>query len=266
MSARKVVRRRESFDEVAELYDRARPSYPPLLIDEIVDLTSLKRGSRVLEIGCGSGQLTVPLAEHEVTLIAVELGSNLAEITRRKLSRFERAQVVVADFDRWAIPGASFDVVVSATAFHWLDPATRLRRCADALRPGGRLAIIGTEWGVGGVNDAFFKASQSCYARWDPDYEPESPRVAPGRLPVEPDDLTGSQLFATITHRRFVCERTYSATQYCDLLDSFSNVRAWEGTIRAGFLACIGQLIQTQFEGRIVQRDLYDLWLARIRD
>src|SRR5947209_4923085 len=79
------IRRRESLDEVAERYDRARPGYPLALVDDLVDLACLGRGSRVLEIGCGTGQLTVPLAERGVSLVGVELGANLAAIARRKL-------------------------------------------------------------------------------------------------------------------------------------------------------------------------------------
>src|SRR5438874_7339852 len=126
MRTHRHIRRRESFDEVAELYDKARPGYPQRLVDDLVALTSLDKGRRVLEIGPGTGQLTVPLAERGVSLVAVELGSNLAEIARRKLAPFEHAEVVIADFDDWNLPSEPFDLVVAATAFHWLDPARRV--------------------------------------------------------------------------------------------------------------------------------------------
>src|SRR5437879_5412170 len=94
MSTHRHIRRRESFDEVAELYDRARPGYPQRLIDDLVALTDLDKRCRVLEIGSGTGQLTVPLAERGLSVVAVELGSSLAEIARRKLAPFEHAEVV----------------------------------------------------------------------------------------------------------------------------------------------------------------------------
>ena len=133
------IRHRESFDEVAELYDQARPGYPKQLVDDLVKLSGLYKGHRVLEIGSGTGQLTVPLAEHGAILVAVELGANLAYIVRRKLGRFKQAEVVVADFEEWTPPAVSFDLVVAATAFHWLDPTTRVRKCANAWRPSARL-------------------------------------------------------------------------------------------------------------------------------
>jgi protein-L-isoaspartate O-methyltransferase len=81
-------RRREAFDEVADLYDRARPGYPPALVADLAQLAALGPDSRVLEIGCGTGQLTAALAALGSTLVAVELGPRLAEVARRNLAGF----------------------------------------------------------------------------------------------------------------------------------------------------------------------------------
>lgn len=67
-------RLRETFDEVAELCDRARPRYPEVLFDDLVSLASLGVGSRVVEVGLGTGQATRPLAERGLPITAVELG------------------------------------------------------------------------------------------------------------------------------------------------------------------------------------------------
>src|SRR5262245_61850089 len=127
------MRRRESFDEVAELYERARPTYPTPLVEDLVQFASLSKNTRVLEIGCGTGQLTLPLAERGTSIVAVELGTKLASVARRKLAPFENVAVIVADFDRWMLPEEPFDLVVAATAFHWLRPETRVHACANAL-------------------------------------------------------------------------------------------------------------------------------------
>lgn len=171
---------------------------------------------------------------------------------------------MIADFDEWALPRDLFDVVVAATAFHWLDPATRVRKCADALRAGGALVIIETGWGHGQGDDRFFAESQACYARWDPDYDPAFRRPTPEELQEERHEVASSPRFAEIVHRRYLCDREYSAAQYCELLGTFSNVLGFAEPIRGGFLACIADLIESRFAGRIVRHDLYDLWLARI--
>jgi SAM-dependent methyltransferase len=253
--------RRDSFDSVAEEYDRARPGYPPQLLDDLVALADIRSGAKVLEIGPGTGQVSVALAARGARLVAVERGPNLAAATRRKLSRFKDAEVITADYDLWQAPPASFDAVVAATSFHWLAPSTRLARCAFALRPGGSLAIIQTRWGMNGASDPFFAASQACYSRWDPNDDPTYRQARPEDVPDPCGELTTG--FGDVAHRRYLCTRDYTAASYCDLLGTFSTVLALEESRRAGLLDCIATLIDSQFGGKIVRHDMYDLCVAR---
>jgi SAM-dependent methyltransferase len=107
------------FDEAAELYDRMRPGYPAKLFEDLAEATGLGPGARVLEIGCGTGQATVALAERGYEIVAVELGASLAEVARRNLARFGSVDVVNAAFEAWPLPAEPFDVVFCATAFRF---------------------------------------------------------------------------------------------------------------------------------------------------
>jgi 16S rRNA A1518/A1519 N6-dimethyltransferase RsmA/KsgA/DIM1 with predicted DNA glycosylase/AP lyase activity len=111
---------RETFNQAAELYDRMRPAYPPALVADLVRIGKIEPSSRVLEIGPGTGQLTVALAEHGCSIIAVELGADLARVARRNLARYPEVEVVVSPFEQWQPTPTPepFDVVVAATAFH----------------------------------------------------------------------------------------------------------------------------------------------------
>jgi SAM-dependent methyltransferase len=138
------VRLRSTFNEDAERYDRARPRYPVQLFDDLA-AAAAPPAAPLLEIGCGTGQATVALAERGYRIVAVELGPEMAVVARRNLARFDGVEVVTAAFEDWPLPDEPFDVVFSATAFHWVDPAVRVSKSADALRPGGILATVGTE-------------------------------------------------------------------------------------------------------------------------
>ena len=165
---------RAVFDEDAELYDRARPGYPDALFDDLFALAGIGAGSRVLEIGCGTGQATVALAERGCAVVAVELGANLAAVAARNLAAFPNAQVVVGAFEDWPLPDEPFDAVVAFTAFHWVDPTVGVDKVAEALRPGGAFATVTTDHVAGGT-DAFFVDVQDCYERWDPDDAARAP-------------------------------------------------------------------------------------------
>ena len=128
--------RRRTFDSAAERYERARPPYPPQLFEGLATVAELDDGDRILEIGPGTGLATVPLAEQGYQIVAVELGAELAAIARRKLAAYPNVEVVVAAFEDWPLPNEPFDAVVSATAFHWIDPEVRLTKAAWHCVPG----------------------------------------------------------------------------------------------------------------------------------
>jgi SAM-dependent methyltransferase len=251
------------FDEVAELYDRARPGYPPELFDDLADVAGLRPGSLVLEIGCGTGQATLPLAERKLEITALELGPNLAAVARRNLTRFPNVTVVVGAFEDWPPPPDPFDAVVSATAFHWLDPSVRVSKAADVLRVGGALATIATHH-VDGGDAQFFVDVQDCYRRWFPD---SVGFQLPMAADVKPDtgELEHSGRFEPATFRRYEWEQPYSAQEYVDLLSTYSEHRALEETRRQRLLDCVAQLIVERYGGRIRKRYLNELRIARRR-
>lgn len=261
-SEQKRLDRRWSFNDVASQYDRARPSYPSAVVDAVVRCAAIRPESKILEIGCGSGQLTVPLAAHGAAITALELGSHLAALASQRAAPFPRVEVIEADFDRWSLPRSAFDVVVAATSFHWLDPNTRLERCVDALRPHGTLAIVETHWSAGSGRDRFFTASQDCYARWDPRHDPDFLPPIAGTMSKRNGELEACQALRAIQVQEFVQERTYTAAQYSALLQTFSDVQALGEASAAGFVACIEHLIERDFGGVVVRKDLYRVWSA----
>ena len=251
------LRLRAGFDDVADLYDRVRPGYPAEIIAELAASTGIRAGTRVLEIGCGTGQLTVPLLGLGADVTAVEIGPRLAAIAAAKTG----ARVVVADFDSWAGPRAGFDVVVSATAFHWLDPDTRLPRIAALLRPGGALAVIDT-YHVFGGSEAFFAAAQrAVYPRWLPGVDPAQPRPHADGIRHN-HDLERGGLFGPTTFVRRTWDGDYTTAEYLDLLRTYSPTLDLPPRTRHGFLHDIGALIDTRHGGRITKRYLTELRVA----
>ena len=99
-------------------------------------------GATVLEIGCGTGQLTRQLCGRGLDLTAIDIGGALVRGARRNVPdaavRFQ-----VCSFEEFTA-AASFDLIVSADAFHWVDPAAGLPKAARLLRPGGWLALLTT--------------------------------------------------------------------------------------------------------------------------
>jgi ubiquinone/menaquinone biosynthesis C-methylase UbiE len=139
----KRMHQRVLFDDVAELYDATRAGYPSEVVDEVFRVAELGDGSRILEIGCGTGQLTVDLARRGVELTAIDIGASMVAATRKKVSA---TNVVVEQcaFEDLEARSGTFACVVSATAFHWIDPDLAWSKSAELLQAEGWIAILAT--------------------------------------------------------------------------------------------------------------------------
>jgi len=130
------------FDEIAAEYDRIRPVYPDELVDKACQVAGIGPGDQVLEIGCGSGQLTRSLAARALHVTALEPGPNLIALARQNLAGAAAVEFMNARFEDAACPRAYFRAVFSASALHWVDPKVSWLKIADVLAPGGTLALI----------------------------------------------------------------------------------------------------------------------------
>jgi SAM-dependent methyltransferase len=128
------------FDEIAEDYDRHRPTYPDVLIDAACE--DLSPGAAVLEIGCGTGQLTRSLLARGLRVTAVEPGRQLLVRAREHCDDAGDVQFVNARLEDAPLPSAHYAAVLSASAIHWIDPDVSWRKAADALVDGGSLALV----------------------------------------------------------------------------------------------------------------------------
>ena len=135
-------RRGEVFDAVAEAYDRERPSYPDELIDAACSIAALRTGSRVLEVGSGTGKLTEALVERGLVVDAVDPGANMIAFARRRVRDSGAVEFHLGRFEEIPFTERVFDAVFSAAAFHWIDPKLGWAKAARCLRPGGTLALI----------------------------------------------------------------------------------------------------------------------------
>lgn len=124
-----------SFATVAEVYDRARPSYPPEAVGWLVG----EEPADVLELGAGTGKLTELLvaAGHQVTAT-----DPLPEMLALLRARVPGARTALAGAERIPVASGSVDVVVCAQAFHWFNHPVALDEIARVLRPGGVLALV----------------------------------------------------------------------------------------------------------------------------
>ncbi|WP_152365722.1 hypothetical protein [Microlunatus speluncae] len=90
---------RETFDQSADFYLSARPSFPTQLFDDLIELCGLGDNATLLEIGAGPGNATLPIAQKGLKITALEPGSASACRARQTLSTHPGLDVINIDFE-----------------------------------------------------------------------------------------------------------------------------------------------------------------------
>lgn len=254
-----------TFDGVAELYERVRPTYPPELFDDLARLTGLDGSTaRVVEIGPGTGQATRSLLRRGWSVVAVERGAQLAAVADRVLAGLGDVQISVGPFEAWQGAAGTFDLVFAATAWHWLDPAVAYPKAAGVLRPGGHLAVVSTEHvlpEVGG--DPFFVEVEDAYTAAGLSDGLGGPSPPEAIAAPEVGAITASGVFAPPTVCRYVWSRDYTTDEYLALLGTYSGHIAATDHQRQVLFTAIRRLIGQRPGGTVRKHYLNVLHVAR---
>jgi len=257
---------RETFDHVAQLYDENRPSYPVEVFDEVIRISGVTAQSRLLEIGCGTGHATEVFAARGMRIDAIELGEHMAGLARRRLGAYPHITIEVTDFDHWT-SAARYHLIYAATAWHWLEPATREQKIAALLCPSGWLAMWRNRHIRNGSCDDFLDAAQPVYLRIAPELVLQRAQL-PGPenvLEVERERLASGLFEEPITYTCFWRKR-YTAGDYVAMLNTHSDHQLLPADRRKRLLDELATLIDTHYGGSVIKDYATVLQMARLRN
>jgi len=262
LSDEERLRRAVTFDQIADLYDQGRREPPGWLFDAIFAESQINaRTAHVLEIGCGTGKSTLPVARRGARVLALVMGANLAYVAQRNLADFPNVEVRCTRFEDWkSLP--QFDLVLAITAWHWLDPAVRFQRAAAALKQRGILAFTETEHVFPPGFDPFFEKVQDSYEaigigrlRWPP------PAIEV--IPDSRAEIAQSGLFDDVRVLRRVWTEEFTADEHVALMRTASDHRQIEPAKREWLFSEMKRLIEARPGGRVVKHNLTMLHIAR---
>jgi SAM-dependent methyltransferase len=236
------------FGEIAELYDRSRPSYPAALVDDLMQLAGLDGEQPVLEVGAGTGKATVAFASRGVPVLALEPSDAMAAYARRNCAGYPDVRIEVTDFERWDPAGERYPLLYAAQAWHWIEPEVRYRRARAALADGGVLAAFWNRPSWDGVE--LRPALAEAYTRAAPDADTDGPmHPANAHGPQQREDWVSeielAEGLARAEVRTYPWVREYSAAEYADLLGTLSDHRLLPKRSRCALLDAVSAVIES---------------------
>jgi SAM-dependent methyltransferase len=259
-------RQGRAFDRTSHVYHDARPGYPRKVFDLLRERCGLGRGSKVLEVGAGPGQATMPMLDMGAHVTAVEPGANLADLLIQHAAG-KPLRVIVATFEHAVVEEESSDLVVSATAFHWVDTAVGLAKAAAALHDQGWLALWWTVFGDLARPDPFHDALQPILQAKAQELVTQGSAAMSYALDVRARsrEIEDSGFYEPVEHHLVQWEGRHGAEEIRRLFSTFSAWIKFPEDRRTDLLADIERLARDTFGGIVVRPYQTALYLARRR-
>jgi SAM-dependent methyltransferase len=237
------------FGGVAREYDRVRPGYPTQLVDDVLAYAgplsasadgrsaSSRAGGAIVDVGAGTGRATLAFAARGHPVTAVEPDPRMAEILAGHADGLP-VTVHVGTFETFT-PVEAFGLLTCAQAWHWIDEARRWDLAADALRPGGAVALFANRDRP--ADPAVADAVRAAYATHAPDLWIEDPPLDESTM--DWDEMAGQPRLVGYTTGLYRWRRTLSAEDLVAYLSTTSRHVLLDGEIRAAlFRDILGRL------------------------
>lgn len=225
--------RAESFGADAERYDRARPSYPAALVDELLSDGPV----RVLDVGCGTGIASRLFQARGCRVLGIDPDRRMA-----RLARCRGVTVEVATFESWDARERCFDLLTCGQAWHWVDPDVGAAKAADILSPGGRVGLF---WNFGRFPPDVRSALAAAYARLEPELERYSVLLgnADRRLDTAREALVGTGRFTSPALLAWEWARHYTTEQWLESLLTHSDHQTLSAPRRDALIGAVRTVI-----------------------
>ena len=254
-----------TFDTVASKYAKYRPGYVDELYKMIFDYITISSASNVVEVGIGGGQATLPILKTGCNIIAIECGENFSKLCEEKFKEYRNFFVITNKFENVSFPDDKYDLVYSASAFHWVPEDIGYPKVYAMLKSGGAFARFANHPYRDKGNRELSDEIDKLYCKYYNKYYGLDAKVEDEYS--EDQALQRAQIaekygFIDIKYALFHRMRTFSAKEYIELLGTYSDHVAMKETIRTEFFSKIEEIIN-EYGGSYTLYDIIDLQLAR---
>lgn len=253
------------FDENVVLYDKFRPTYGTKIFEDILSYGRIKKSNKILEIGCGTGNATLPMIRTGAEVTAVEIGDNLSKYTAQKFSQYSNFHVIHSAFEDFQAH-AKYDLIFAATAFHWIKPDKSYSKCKELLTAGGVLAVFWNTPRISRKNYDLYEKIQGLYQKFMPNGQEEKEMLLESEWYTkrcnELNNFLKENGYLDCIFKTYQDSRVFSADEYIGLLQTYSDHMALPSDVRTPFFEKIHSVINKHKTIEII--DTIDLHMGRV--
>ncbi len=247
------------FNEIVEQYDKMRPTYTNEVFSDIFKISNINKSMSLLEIGCGTGQATKAFLDYGCKVTAIELGNELAQYSKNKFKEYQDFEVISSSFEDYECKLETFDLIYSATAFHWIQPSYGFNRLYELLKSNGYIALFWNRPTISN-NKELFDEIQEVY---------RTHVLELGKASEETKNKYGYCIdwikelgFVDLQVRNYKNKRSLTAVEYLELLETYSDHHQLTGNVKQNLYESIEEVIKSN-GNEIIITDYIELYIAR---
>jgi cyclopropane fatty-acyl-phospholipid synthase-like methyltransferase len=223
----------------------------------------LKADANILEIGAGPGQATEYFAKNDYCVTALEIGNEQVEYLSNKYSGFSNFKAVCSSFENYSCPKETYDLVFSATAFHWIKPEIGYPKSFELLKHNGTIAVFWHMYSIIRHKSAAFIEICKIIQRYAPELDTfisadEVESMHTQRL----SEIQTNKLFDTPSYRNYRWNDEYTTEKYIELLNSYSDMHEVSEEKRNAIFKSVAEFIESR-NGKIIVPQEVRLYMAR---
>jgi len=251
------------FNQIISDYEQARPGYPNELFTDIAEYSMIKKEAKILEIGSGPGQATDYYVKNQYSITGLELGDKQVAYLSKKYAEYPHFQAVCSSFEDFKDEPETYDVIFSATAFHWIKPEIGYPKAYHLLKKNGVMAVF---WHLASIIEPkteMLNQIRNIYRKYAPELdtyitEEEAKNLHHLRI----SEIGTHRLFEKPVTKVYRWEDGYTTKRYLQLMNSYSDFHALSDAKRQAILDHAAEYIDSK-GGKIEVPQEVRLYMAK---
>lgn len=251
------TKRALSFQNTAQLYDKVRPGYPNSWTSDLQKMTNIDSNTTILEVGSGTGIATADLAKLTKHITCLDPGKDMLEIAQRK---FPNLRFVHSTFEKFKSE-RHFNMIVSAMAWHWVDPIVGYQKASELLTKAGFLTII-RYYHIDNGPKSFHNRAQFIYEKYNKNTTSKRNAEQLKRIELDGEALNNNY-FRLVKKFEYKWQQDYTIDAYLALRNTYSDHLAMKPEQRKKMESELREFAQKEFGGNLIKKYTTVLFVAQ---